>query len=125
MNSVTGEVYAAGGGTSKITVTITAHDVTKTAFYTVTVPFPVLGITINKGSSATVEKTKSLALVAVFNPTNAANKVIAWTSRAESIATVNPTTGLVKAQGITGTAVIRATSAYDNSVIAEITINVP
>lgn len=125
VDSVTGEVYAAGGGTAKVIVTITAHDVIRTAFYTVTVPIPVLGITINKGSSATVEKTKTLALAAVFNPTNAANKLIVWTTSAEAIATVNSATGLVKAQSLTGSAVIRATSAFNNSIIAEITINVP
>jgi uncharacterized protein YjdB len=125
VDSVTGDVYAAGGGVSRITATVTAHDVTKTAVYTVTVPYPVLGIIINKGSAATVDKNKTLALAAVINPTNAANKVIAWTSSDESVATVNPATGLVKAGSKAGSTVIRATSDYDNSLIAEITINVP
>ena len=71
----------------------------------------------------TVSTGEKVTLVPTFNPTNAANKNVAWSSSNTAVATVNANTGEVEGKAV-GTATITATSVADSSIKATCVINV-
>ena len=86
-----GVVTAKTVGTANITVT-TANGKTATCVVTVKTPVPqevaVTGVTLNK-TNVSLEVGKTDTLVATISPSNATNKIIAWSSSNTSIATVD------------------------------------
>ena len=71
----------------------------------------------------TVSAGEKVTLVPTFNPTNAANKNVTWSSSNTAVATVNANTGEVEGKAV-GTATITATSVADSSIKATCVINV-
>ena len=84
---------------------------------------PVLGISLNK-SETTIDVGSKEALSVTFNPTNATNKSITWTSSDTSVATVS-SSGVVS--GVkAGTATITATSQESGkTATCVVTVNDP
>ncbi len=84
---------------------------------------PVLGISLNK-SETTIDVGSTEALSVTFNPTNATNKSITWTSSDTSVATVS-NSGVVS--GVkAGTATITATSQENGkTATCVVTVNDP
>ena len=84
---------------------------------------PVLGISLNK-SETTIDVGSTEALSVTFNPTNATNKSITWTSSDTSVATVS-NSGVVS--GVkAGTATITATSQESGkTATCVVTVNDP
>ncbi len=94
-------------------------------YVNVTEDILVTSVTVSP-SSKTMNIGSSAYLYETVCPANATNKCVAWSSNKTSVATVNPDTGLVIAQG-TGTATITAT-AQDGSNkkgYCTITVNPP
>lgn len=94
-------------------------------YVNVTEDILVTSVTVSP-SSKTMNIGDSTYLYETVCPTNATNKCVKWSSNRTSVATVNPDTGLVIAQG-TGTATINAT-AQDGSNkkgYCTITVNPP
>ena len=83
-------------------------------------PVPVTGIALNS-ASLSLSAGQSANLIANFQPVNATNKAVAWTSSAPAVASVDAT-GKVTAAA-PGTAVIFATTA-DGSFTASCTVTV-
>lgn len=83
-----------------------------TCYVNVTDDILVSSVTVSP-SSKTMNIGASAYLYETVRPTNATNKCVKWSSNKTSVATVNPDTGLVIAQGA-GTATITAT-AQDGS----------
>ena len=108
-----GVIYANSIGTARITAV--AKDTSgKSAYCNVTVTSDVLvNRVIVEPSSLTLTVGESEYLYETVLPNNAANTCVIWSSSDTSVATVNPTSGLVYAQG-EGTATIYAT-AQDGS----------
>ena len=71
----------------------------------------------------TVSVGEKVTLVPTFNPTNATNKNVTWSSSNTAVATVNANTGEVEGKAV-GTATITATSVADSSIKATCVINV-
>ena len=88
----------------------------------VTADILVNSITLNH-YSYTLNANGAVLLTETVCPTNATNKCVKWSSNKTSVATVNPDTGLVTAQGA-GTAKIRATAQDGSGKYAECSINV-
>ena len=94
-------------------------------YVNVTEDILVTSVTVSP-SSKTMNIGASTYLYETVCPTNATNKCVKWSSNKTSVATVNPDTGLVIAQGA-GTATITAT-AQDGSNkkgYCTITVNAP
>lgn len=94
-------------------------------YVNVTEDILVTSVTVSP-SSKTMNIGASTYLYETVCPTNATNKCVKWSSNKTSVATVNPDTGLVIAQGA-GTATITAT-AQDGSGkkgYCTITVNAP
>ena len=111
------------------TITVTTEDGGKTATCDITVEersdvIPVINITLNE-TNKTINKGNSYQLTATFNPTNATNKIVNWSSSDPEVATVDGE-GNVRAVG-GGTATITATSAENAEIKAtcEVTVYVP
>lgn len=93
----------------------------------VTVTEDVLVTSINLNHSRyTLNAYGNVTLRATVCPCEATNKCVRWTSSNTAVATVNPDTGIVMAQGA-GTAKIRASALDGSGVYAEcdITVNPP
>ena len=138
VNALSGYIYAKNPGTTRIyaqstvdsskkdyiTVTVTngEYDI---CYVNVTQDILVTSVTVNP-SSKTMNIGNFAYLYETVCPTNAINKCVKWSSNKTSVATVNPDTGLVIAQGA-GTATITAT-AQDGSNkkgYCTITVNAP
>ena len=91
-------------------------------YVNVTEDILVTSVTVSP-SSKTMNIGASTYLYETVCPTNATNKCVEWCSNRTSVATVNPDTGLVIAQGA-GTAKIRATALDGSGKYAECTITV-
>ena len=111
------------------TITVTTEDGGKTATCDITVEersdvIPVINITLNE-TNKTINKENSYQLTATFNPTNATNKIVNWSSSDPEVATVDGE-GNVRAVG-GGTATITAASAENAEIKAtcEVTVYVP
>ena len=109
-------------GNQVVTVSYTEGEVTKTTAYNITVSeVAVENITIDP-SEANVAVGKTLELTAVFEPANATNKNVTWSSSNESVATVDEN-GVVAAVAL-GEAVITAASAENTDITATCTVTV-
>lgn len=109
-------------GNQVVTVSYTEGEVTKTTTYNITVSeVAVENITIDP-SEANVAVGKTLELTAVFEPANATNKNVTWSSSNESVATVDEN-GVVTAVAL-GEAVITAASAENTDITATCTVTV-
>lgn len=120
---------AAQNKAGTVTITVTTEDGRKTATCDITVEersdvIPVINITLNE-TNKTLNKGDSYQLTATFNPTNATNKIVNWSSSDPEVATVD-VEGNVRAVG-GGTATITATSAENAEIKAtcEVTVYVP
>ena len=91
-------------------------------YVNVTEDILVTSVTVSP-SSKTMNIGDSTYLYETVCPTNATNKCVKWSSNRTSVATVNPDTGLVIAQG-TGTATITATATDGSEKYGECTITV-
>ena len=100
-----GTVKAIGNGTA--TITVTTKDLGKTANCTITVAQWATSISFDT-SSITLNEGQEQNLTATFNPDNAADKTLKWTSSDEYVAKVDET-GKVTAIS-KGTATIKATA---------------
>ena len=94
------------------TATITAKAGDKTATCAISVTQLVTSVSVTSTAGTSVEKTKTLQLVATVLPEDAKDKTVTWSSSNEAIATVDQS-GLVTAKEI-GKVTITA-SAKDNS----------
>ncbi len=101
-----GVVTAKGPGKAKITAT-TSDGSNHKAECSVTVTQPVKGISLTEKETCWVGGTKTLT--PVFNPTNASNKKVTWTSSDSSVATVSDK-GVVTGKKV-GTATITVKTA--------------
>jgi len=104
--SASGEILALDGGSAIITVTSADGSFTDTC--TVTVNVPVVGIVLNK-SATTIAVGATETLTATFNPADASNQQVSWTSGNASVATVN-NSGVITAVGA-GSATITVTTS--------------
>ncbi len=113
VNATTGLITAKTEGTTNVTVAST-DDPSKTDVCVVTVSAQqILVNSISITETLIVGKDAEKTISVTFDPSNATNKSISWTSSNPLIASVNPTTGVVK--GVAkGTATITATSADGN-----------
>ncbi len=94
-------------------------------YVNVTEDILVTSVTVSP-SSKTMNIGNSAYLYETVCPTNATNKCVKWSSNKTSVATVNPDTGLVIAQGA-GTATITATAQDGSNTkgYCTITVNPP
>ena len=113
-----GTVTAVSYGVTTIRARSVA-DYTKTATCTVSVGYPVTGVTLNK-TSVRLITSKTTQLTATISPTNAANKAVKWSTSNSSVATV--TNGLVTAVS-PGSATITVTTV-DGGFTATCTVKV-
>ena len=110
------------------TITVTTEDGGKTATCDITVEersdvIPVINITLNE-TNKTINKGNSYQLTATFNPTNATNKIVNWSSSDPEVATVDDE-GNVRAVG-GGTATITVTTEEGGfTATCEVTVYVP
>lgn len=79
----------------------------------------VTSIALDK-AEVTLRATQTAALAVTFNPTNATNKKVTWTSSDTSVATVSAS-GIVTAVKV-GSATITATSANGKTATAKVTV---
>ncbi|MDE6793787.1 MAG: Ig-like domain-containing protein [Muribaculaceae bacterium] len=79
----------------------------------------VTSIALDK-PEVTLQATQTAALAVTFNPTNATNKKVTWTSSDTSIATVS-SSGVVTAVKV-GSAIITATSANGKTATTKVTV---
>jgi len=108
------------GKTGSSTVTVTTHDGGHTASCTVLAMIHVKGIALDK-TSMTIYKWNSSPLKVSFNPSDATDKAVTWSSSDTSVATVS-SSGNVYGQGY-GTATITATS-HDGGYKTSCTVTV-
>lgn len=106
INPSTGFMKAVGYGTTDIIATSVDGGFVKSAPFGVGVD--VTGISTISGATE-VDVNYDITLHASALPSNAINKAITWSSNNESVATVDPNTGVVTGQGI-GSATITATT---------------
>ena len=107
-----GRVTAKGNG--KATITVTTKDQGKSATCVITVAQWVTSITLDKSSVPLIVGETGF-LDATVNPSHATDPSLVWSSSNQSVASVNPSTGVVLAAK-RGTAVITAT-ANDGSEV--------
>ena len=111
-----GKVTAVGIGTATITATV--GDKKATCEITVAeLVIPVEGISLNLTSAALLED-EVVTLVAIVTPDDATDKIVAWSSSDEKVATVKD--GVITAVAA-GTATITAT-AGDKTATCEVTV---
>ena len=118
--SADGLVSAVGNGQTVITVTTEDGGYTDTC--TVTVTTPLKGITLSD-HSVTIQRRNTKTLSVTFDPEDASDKTVTWTSNNTSVATVN-SSGKVTAVG-GGSAVITATAndgGYTDSCTVTVTV---
>lgn len=120
--NASGVVTGVALGTATITATSTEGGKTATTTVTVTPPIALTGVNITP-DSVIIGVADSYTLTVTTAPANASNQNVAWTSSNTAIATVNASTGAVKAVAI-GTAVIRGVtqegSYTDSSIVTVI-----
>lgn len=88
--------------------------------YLASVPEVVVeSISLDK-TSVTLQATQTASLTVTFNPANATNKQIAWSSSAQEVAMVSAD-GLITAKAV-GSAVITATSANGKTAVCNVTV---
>ena len=83
----------------------------------------VTSVTV-KPETASVAQYRSLQLTAEVAPANATNKTVTWSTANVNIATVDPSTGLVKGVGM-GTVNIYATAANGVQGVRSVTVTAP
>jgi uncharacterized protein YjdB len=116
-----GVVTGVALGTATITAISVEGGKTATTTVTVTPPIALTGVNITP-DRLSIGVADSYTLTATTTPTNASNQNVAWTSSNTAIATVNSTTGAVKAVAV-GTAVIRGVTqegSYRDSAIVTV-----
>jgi uncharacterized protein YjdB len=117
-----GVVHAVAAGTAVITAASAANSaVTAVCAVTVTAPPPGISLSPNPLTINGVGTTG--AFTVVYNPADAAQTGVTWSSNNASVAAVNPATGVITAMAA-GSAVITATSAADPAKTASATVNV-
>jgi uncharacterized protein YjdB len=120
--NASGVVTGVALGTATITATTTEGGKTGTATVTVTPPIAVTGVNITP-DSVSIGVADSYTLTATTTPSNASNQNVVWSSSNTAIATVNASTGAVKAVAV-GTAVIKGVtqegSYADSSIVTVI-----
>ena len=114
-----GRVTSKGNG--KAVITVKTKDQEKTATCEVTVSVPVSSISLNKTSLTLIEGEEE-TLVVTINPSNAADKIIKWTSSDTSVAAVDEN-GKVTAVS-KGTATIKAEVNDGSGKYATCSVNV-
>ncbi len=117
--SSNGLITAVGIGSAIITVK--TSDGNKTANYTVTVSgidVQSLLLTINNDNIEVGQTSQPTVLI---QPTNATNRNLTWTSSNTSVATINPSTGLITAVA-TGTTILTVRSNNGKSVSKEVRV---
>lgn len=105
----TGKITGISSG--KATITVKSNDGNASAKFTITVKVPLKGVSLNK-TSLSLNKGESYSLTPTFNPTDATNKTVSWSSSNTKVATVN-SSGKVTAIG-TGTATITIKTKENN-----------
>ncbi len=123
--SATGLITAVTAGNA--TITVTTVDGSKTAQCNVNVTQPayvaVESVSLKSATSLVVGATEQL--IATVWPENATNKSLSWNTNAPSVATVNPTTGLVTAVGIgTATITVYAESKFATCIVTVTAANI-
>jgi hypothetical protein len=84
---------------------------------------PVTGVTISSPTEPqTLDVGATFTAIATVQPANATNKAVTWSSNSTTVATVNPTTGLVTAVGA-GAATITVTT-NDGGYTATVAVTV-
>jgi uncharacterized protein YjdB len=117
-----GVVHAVSAGTAVITA-VSAANSTVTAFCAVTVTAPPPGISLSPNPLTINGPGNIGAFTVVYNPPDAAQTGITWSSNNASVAAVNAATGVITAVA-PGSAVITARSTANNTVTASATVNV-
>ena len=117
--TVTG-VKPADKVTLTVTVSVGTKSVEKSATVSITEsPVPVTGVTLSE-SSVTIEKDKTVTLIATIEPSTATNKKVTWKCEPESVATVKD--GVVTGVG-KGNATITVTTEDGNkTAICRVTV---
>ena len=120
-----GKITAVGGGETTITVTLAETENYKAAeaVCRVTVTNPVVtaaSITVTPEKLALVTGKVS-TLKAEVLPENTTDKTVTWSTSDDAIATVNKTTGVVKAVSV-GTATITAATSNGLTATCEVTV---
>ncbi len=94
IDSAAGTITAVNSGTASATMKEPVTGVSKSKSVTVTDPYEVTGVTLDK-SSLTIDEGTSSSLTATVSPSTAGNKNVTWSSSNSSVATVS-STGVVK-----------------------------
>ncbi len=118
--SQSGFVTPTGNGTA--TIMVVTEDGGYSDTCNVSVHVPVKSITMSQSSITLGNDNTSHYLWVIFNPSDAEDQQITWSTSNSSVATVS-STGTVKAIG-SGTATITATSHYSSSITATCTVTV-
>ena len=116
-----GEVTAVSAGKANIKVAA-IYDESISATCEVTVTDPTASITLNKTGTVNANTGDTLQLTATVKPDIDVYKNIQWSTNNPTIADVS-SSGLVSFKKA-GTAIISAVSAFDPSIVAEVTFNV-
>ena len=117
---VIGTISTSSAGNKSFTIKYTESDVTVKCVCTVTVISRLQSITLP--STAEVRQGKSKTLTPTFNPTDATNKGLIWSSSNNSVVSVN--NGVIEGVASTGSAVITATSQENSSITASTTVTI-
>ena len=115
-----GNVTPVGNGTCKITAT-TTDGTNKTASCDVKVDIKAESINFNISSYKITDLAQTPSFTAKILPENTANKKVIWKSSNTNIATVNPSTGVIKAVS-SGTCKITATTTDGTNLSASMDI---
>jgi uncharacterized protein YjdB len=125
VDPTTGLITAVEGGTTTITATSTEHgDISDSCTVTVNVR-PLTSITLSAGT-LDLNKGDQQTLTITYDPEDTTEIGVTWESDNTSVATVDPTTGLITAVG-GGNATITATSvrATSKTATCDVTVTVP
>ena len=117
----TGKVTGLKAGTAQIRVS--SEDTGKTAYCTVTVNNPVTSIRFNTSGLTLTRIGSTAGLSLIYEPADATDKKLTWTSSNEKVATVN-SYGRVTATGI-GKATITAKTANGKTASIEVIVAIP
>ena len=115
-----GNITPVGNGTCKITAT-TTDGTNKTASCDVKVDIKAESINFNISSYKITDLAQTPSFTAKILPENTANKKVIWKSSDTSIATANPSTGVIKAVS-NGTCKITATTTDGTNLSASMDI---